>query len=210
VYPTSDPRYEHPPQPVAKRSCDTSDSVYNQPRSRRRSNPTVKLVPPTLLRVPSTASADHVIVLESASADHVILLESASADQSLLESDNGCPSAWKDEEESDPNVLAWIVAQGDIAAKGDKVSYEATQKFQENWAAKLPWVECVKGGDGLFDYVRCLICSTFEIWEKILKPKWDTLKKHDGKWKAKTDLPAIGVVAGQWYIAINCKHLVNQ
>lgn len=133
-----------------------------------------------------------------------IVLESASADQILLESDSGCPSAWKDEEETDPDVLAWI------AAKGDKVSYEATRKFQENWAAKLPWAECVKRGDGLFDYVRCLICSTFEIREKILKPKWDTLKKHGGKWKAKTNLPAIGVVAGQWYIAINCKHLVNQ
>jgi hypothetical protein len=210
VYPASDPRYEHPPRLVAKRSCETSDSVYNQPRSRRRSNLAVKLVTPTRLRVPSTTSADHVIVLEIASIDHVILLESASADQILLESDNGCPSAWKDEEETDPDVLAWIAVQGDIAAKGDKVSYEATRKFQESWAAKLPWVECVKGGDGLFDYVRCLICSTFEIREKILKPKWDTLKKHGGKRKAKTDLPAIGVVAGQWYIAINCKHLVNQ
>jgi hypothetical protein len=34
VYPASDPRYEHPPRFVAKRSCDTSDSVYNKPRSR--------------------------------------------------------------------------------------------------------------------------------------------------------------------------------
>jgi hypothetical protein len=210
VYLASDPRYEHPPQPMAKRSCDTSDFVCNQPRSHQRSNPTVKLVTPTRLRVPNTASADHVIVLESASADHVIVLESISADQILLESDSGCPSAWKDEEETDPDVLAWIAAQGDIAAKGDKVSYEATRKFQESWAAKLPWAECVKGGDGLFDYVRCLICSIFEIQEKILKPKWDTLKKHGRKRKAKTNLPAIGVVAGQWYIAINYKHLVNQ
>jgi hypothetical protein len=210
LYPASDLRYEHPPRLVAKRSCKTSDSVCNQPKSRRRSNPAVKLVTSTRLRVPSTTSADHVIVLESASVDLVILLESASADQILLESDSGCPSAWKDEEETDPDVLAWIAAQGDIAAKGDKVSYEATQKFQESWAAKLPWAECVKGRDGLFDYVRCLICSTFEIREKILKPKWDTLKKHGGKRKAKTDLPAIAVVAGQWYIAINYKHLVNQ
>jgi hypothetical protein len=171
----------------------------------------VKLInTPTRLRVPSIASADHVIVLESASADHVILLESASADGIVLESDSGNPSTWKDEEETDPDVLVWIAAQGDIAAKGDKVLYEATRKFQESQAAKLPWAECVKGGDGLFDYVRCLICSTFEIREKILRPKWDTLKKHGGKRKSKTNLPVIGVVAGQWYIAINCKHLVNQ
>ena len=132
VYLASDPRYEHPLQPVAKCSCDTSDSICNQPRSHRRSNPTVKLVIPTRLRVPNIASANHVIVLESASADHVIVLESARADQTLLESDSGCPFAWKDEEETDPDVLAWIATQGDIAAKGDKVLYEATQKFQES------------------------------------------------------------------------------
>jgi hypothetical protein len=132
VYPASNPRYEHPSRPVAKRSCETSNSVCNKPRSCQRSNPVVKLVTPIRLHVPSTASADHVIVLESASVDHVILLESASTDQILLENDSGCPSAWNDEEETDPDVLAWIAAQDDIAAKGDKVSYEATRKFQES------------------------------------------------------------------------------
>jgi hypothetical protein len=109
----------------------------------------VKIITPNRLHVPSTASAnhvivlesasvDHVIVLESASVDHVIVLESASIDRIVLESDSGYPSAWKDEEETDPDVLAWITAQGDIATKCGKVSYEATQKFQESWAAKLP------------------------------------------------------------------------
>jgi hypothetical protein len=130
----------------------------------------VKLITPDCLRVPSIVCADDIIILETVSTDHLI----------VLESDSGYPSSWKDEEEIDPDVLEWIVAQGDIESQGQKVSYEATQKFQESWGAKLPWAECVKGGDGLFDYVRCLICSTFEIWEKILRPKWDTLKKHGG------------------------------
>jgi hypothetical protein len=34
----------------------------------------------------------------------------------------------------------WIKEQ----RKGGKVSYEATRRFQETWAAKLPWAECVK------------------------------------------------------------------
>jgi hypothetical protein len=33
------------------------------------------------------------------------------------------------------------------------------------------------------------MCSTFEVQEKLLKPKWDTLKKHGGKSKAKKAIP---------------------
>jgi hypothetical protein len=105
----------------------------------------------------------------------------------------------------DPDVLEWIDAQ-----KKEKVSYEATRKFQESWAAKLFWASCVKGNNGLFDYVKCNICSMFEVRDKILKPKWDTLKKHGGNRKAKKDLPAKGVKKGQWYIATDCKHLINE
>jgi hypothetical protein len=200
AYPASNPRYSYPPRAAAKQSCDTTNSVCNQPRNRRRSNLVVKLITPDRLQVPSIACANDIIILETVSTDHLI----------LLESDSGYPSSWKDEEETDPDVLEWIVAQGDIESQGEKVSYEATRKFQESWAAKLPWAECIKGGDGLFDYVHCLICSAFEIQEKILRPKWDILKKHGGKRKAKTNLPTIGMIAGQWYIAQNCKHLVNQ
>jgi hypothetical protein len=200
AYPASDPRYSHPPRAAAKWSCNTTDSVCNQPKTADVQTPAVKLITPDRLRVPSIACANGIIILETVSTDHLI----------VLESDSGYPSSWKNEEETDPNILEWIAAQGDIKSQGEKVSYEATRKFQESWAAKLPWVECVKGGDGLFDYVRCLICSTFEIRDKILRPKLDILKKHGGKRKAKTNLPAIGVIARQWYIAQNCKHLVNQ
>jgi hypothetical protein len=194
AYPASDLRYSHPLRAAAKRSCDTTDSVCNQPRKCRRSNPAVKLITPDRLQVPSITCADDIIILETVSTNHLI----------VLESDSRYPSSWKDEEETNPDVLEWIAAQG------EKISYKAIRKFQESWAAKLSWAECVEGRNGLFDYVRCLICSTFEIPKKILRPKWDTLKMHGGKRKAKTNLLAIGVIAGQWYIAQNCKHLVNQ
>jgi hypothetical protein len=59
------------------------------------------------------------------------------------------------------------------------VSYEATRKFQESWAAKLFWVFCVKGYDGLYDYVKRNIYSMFEARDKILKPKGILLKNTE-------------------------------
>jgi hypothetical protein len=74
-----------------------------------------------------------------------------------------------------------------------QVIYEITKKFQESWAAKLHWAECVKGANGLYDFVRCIICTIFEVCEKILQLKWDTLKKHGGKMKAKSAIPSKGI-----------------
>jgi hypothetical protein len=54
------------------------------------------------------------------------------------------------------------------------------------------------------------MCSTFEAQEKLLKPKWDTLKKYGGKRKAKKAIPMKNIQKGQWYIAYNYKHLVNE
>jgi hypothetical protein len=56
----------------------------------------------------------------------------------------------------------------------------------------------------------CGLCSIFEAREKILQPKWDTLKKHGGKRKAKKAIPKLNVKKGQWYVAENCKHLQNE
>jgi hypothetical protein len=97
------------------------------------------------------------------------------------------------QEELDPDVEAWLAAQ-----TKETSSYEATRCFQESWPAKLPWAEYVKGEDGLYDFVRCLICSEFEHKDKILKPKFDTLKKHGGKRKAKKAIPSKGIRARQW------------
>jgi hypothetical protein len=89
-------------------------------------------------------------------------------------------------------------------------NYEANRKFQESWAARLPWTEFVKGANGLCDLVKCRICSEMEGHDKILAPKWDTLKKHDGNHKAEFFLPMLNVKKGQWYVAKNCRHLLNE
>jgi hypothetical protein len=62
--------------------------------------------------------------------------------------------------------------------KKRKVSYETTnQKFQSNYVACLPWVECVKGEDGLVDFVKCRVRNIIDKQNKIPMPKWDMLKK---------------------------------
>ena len=66
-----------------------------------------------------------------------------------------------------------------------------------------------RGPNDSYDFVKCNICSTIEGREKILAPKWDTLKKHGGKRKAVKNMHG-GILCGQWYIAINCKHLRNE
>jgi hypothetical protein len=86
--------------------------------------------------------------------------------------------ACEQDQDLDPDVQEWHFAQ-----QKDKISYEVTRRFQESWPAKLPWSKCVKGPDGLYDFVCCLICSEIEYREKILQSKFDTLKKHGGKRK---------------------------
>jgi hypothetical protein len=76
----------------------------------------------------------------------------------------------------DPDMLEWIKSQDK-----QKASYEATRYFQEMGVAKLPWAECMRGVDSLYDFVRCITCTTFETRQKILQPKWDTLKKALGE-----------------------------
>jgi hypothetical protein len=191
-YPASDPYYVHPPLRTPNRACKSLDSMYNQPYKPRHSNPIVQLIIPERMSVPRGLDVLEFTVLSNAS-------------KVCLESDNGPSMSFDEQVETDPDVLEWIDAQ-----KKEKVSYEATRKFQESWAAKLFWASCVKGNNGLFDYVKCNICSMFEVRDKILKPKWDTLKKHGGNRKAKKDLPAKGVKKGQWYIATDCKHLINE
>ena len=90
--------------------------------------------------------------------------------------------------------------------KGPKKNYDAQRKFQDTWAARLPWAEISRGSDGLFEYVKCTVCSEITGKAKILAPKWDTLTKHGGKRKATRNMPN-GVKKGQWFIANNCKHL---
>jgi hypothetical protein len=141
-YPVDDPRYIVQPKGPIMHACDTPHSVCNQPRKKRRSNPAVVLLTPERLSVPQTCHET----------------QTFTAPVVELSSDSGPSIFVDDQEETDPEVLEWLTAE-----KKSKRSYEATRKFQDTWAAKLPWAECVKGVAGLLDHVRCLICRYVTI-----------------------------------------------
>jgi hypothetical protein len=91
------------------------------------------------LGVPKAAGIVNLVASTSNGHD-LIDLNSSNVDAFLLFDQS--------EGELDPDVLEWLEAQ-----KKETVSYEATRRFQESWLAKLPWAECVKGEDGLYDFV---------------------------------------------------------
>jgi hypothetical protein len=80
----------------------------------------VKLITPDHRLVPSIVCADDVIILESTSTDHLI----------VLESDSGYPSFWKDEEETDPEVLEWIVTLSRKVTLSCKVTRFHTKRHE--------------------------------------------------------------------------------
>ena len=41
--------------------------------------------------------------------------------------------------------------------------------------------------------VKCTVCSTMEKSDRLMQPKWDTLKKHEGRRKAIRIMPAYNV-----------------
>jgi len=86
--------------------------------------------------------------------------------------------------------------------------YEASRKFQETWAARLPWVEMTRSEDGLIEGVKCLICSAVERRNKLLKAKHDTLTKHAGRRKALKDIKGVAK-KGDWYYTKDCAHAKN-
>jgi hypothetical protein len=89
-------------------ACDTPHSVCNQPRKKRRSNPAVVLLMHERLGVPQTIDETQAFTA------HVVELSSESGPSIFVD----------DQEETDPEVLEWLVAE-----KKSKRSYEATRKF---------------------------------------------------------------------------------
>jgi hypothetical protein len=83
---------------------------------------------------------------------------------------------------------------------------EQTYKFQDTWAARLPWADLCRGSDGLYESVKCTICSTITGKPKILVSKYDTLEKHGGKRMATRNM-ANGIKKGQRYVSKNYKYL---
>ena len=80
-------------------------------------------------------------------------------------------------------------------AKLPKKNYDTTRKFQDTWAAHLPWAEVFRGSNRLLEYVKCIVCTQIIGKPKILRPKWDTLSKHVGKHKATRNM-ANGIKKG--------------
>ena len=47
--------------------------------------------------------------------------------------------------------------------------------------------------NGRLHMVKCIVCSTMEKTHMLMQPKWDTLKKHEGRRKATRNMPAYNV-----------------
>ncbi len=92
----------------------------------------------------------------------------------------------------------------ELECKKRKWAYELNRKFQDSWAAKLPWAESVSSEDGLVTHVSCKICTKVSGKDKLLAPKFDSLCKHAGRKKATSPMP--GVPKGTFYYAKDCQH----
>jgi hypothetical protein len=194
-------------------------SVCNKLRKRKvtdggvshcRSNPAVILLNPDDLLVPSI-----VPIVDQSIAESVVEVIALSSDGSTTTVDTDiavspCNRKGKSKlpvcDEIDDCSDDELVLIHAAPKKKRKKSYESSRKFQDTWAARLPWAELYRGSDGLYESVKCLVCSTITDKPKILGPKWDTLIKHGGKRKAIKNM-AGRIKKGQWYIARNCKHL---
>ena len=172
---------------------------------RRRSNPAVILVEPRDSIVPVKNSDDVVKLISLSSRASTASGENVTLIASTKDKGKGVlPECEDSDEDEDKDYVV-----GEPKQKKRKKSYKASQKFQDSWAARLLWAKLYRGGDGLYEFVKCLVCSTVEGRVKILGPKWDTLKKHGRKRKATCDMPN-RIKKDQWYIAKNYKHLCNE
>jgi hypothetical protein len=90
-----------------------------------------------------------------------------------------------------------------------KVIYDSTQKFQIEWATKVPWEEGIVCKDGIINMVKSKVYFLIEKKEKIMGCKWDTLNKHYGRRIVSRDMPSLGVKKGGEYIAKTCAHMKN-
>ena len=175
-------------------SKDNLHSVCNQPREHKlpRSKLAVKLCKPHRDKYTTRDAIGIEIDMESVGNSKVVIQTNLEAPDTIVLFD----SATK------------IALEGVVPEKRKK-SYEATRKFQDTSAAHLPWETLNRGPDDLYDFVKCNIYSTLEGREMILVPTWDTLNKHDGKQKAVKNMNG-GILSGQWYIVVNCKHVCNE
>ena len=83
---------------IAKRACETSNNICDQPHKQRRSNLAIKLITPKQMGVPNPTEV--VDLLAPSLNSPIFTLSSDSAD--LFEA---C-----EQEELDPDVEAWLAA----------------------------------------------------------------------------------------------------
>ncbi len=91
-----------------------------------------------------------------------------------------------------------------------KKSYDHRRKFQHEWVAKLPWAKGVLATNVVFHNVTCKVYTTIDKKPCLLVSKWDTLMKHEGRRKAKKDLPKLNVEKREWFNSKSCKQKQNQ
>jgi hypothetical protein len=96
----------------------------------------------------------------------------------------------------------------ELECKKRKWAYELNRKFQDSWAAKLPWAESVSSEDRLVTHVLCKICTKVSGKDKLLAPKFDSLCKHASRKKFTSPMP--GVPKGTFYYAKDCQHAKNE
>ena len=58
------------------------------------------------------------------------------------------------------------------STKKMKKSYNASCKFQDTWVAQFSWAELYKRSNGLYEFVKCLVCLLIVGKDKIPGPKW--------------------------------------
>ena len=76
------------------------------------------------------------------------------------------------------------------------------------WAAKFAWVEREFDASGNLTGVVCQCCTTMIGRKKMMVPKGDNLKKHEGKRICLEDgVPFKHLKKDESYIKIDCKHL---
>ena len=189
--------------------CDNSrkKKATSEKTKRRRSNLTI-----ALLNADGFATTSHSTLLLQSDSIIEVIAHSSDGSTTIVESLESAEAARARKEKGKLPIIEEVNDYSeddfvaDVKEKVTKKNYDATRKFQDTWAARLLWTELFRGSNGLFEYVKCVVCSLITEKPKILGPKWDTLSKHRGKRKATRNMPN-GIKKGQWYIAKNCKHL---
>jgi len=87
-------------------------------------------------------------------------------------------------------------------AKKQCKNYDATQKWQDNWASQFDCAES-KMVDGMLVYVKCIVCDTITSQVKHIAPKHNNLEKHMGKQQVNHDIPSKGLKKNEIYYENN-------